>query len=89
MAAPTFGDFQDLVLRIEDQTTPTVYNKICGLTSRGITKQNNTNTQPVPADCDDESLTDLIATVEDPRGNDVGIWPVDPRGGKRLALLVQ
>ena len=64
MVAPTFGDFQDFILRLEDQAAPGTYVKICGLTSRGITKTNNINEQAVPADCDDESLTDLISTVE-------------------------
>lgn len=85
MAAPTFGDFQDFVLRIEDQASPGTYNKICGLTSRGITKQNNTNTQPVPADCDDEALTDLVATVETREAtmSASGLWTREAEGALR------
>lgn len=81
MAAPTFGDFQDYVLRIEDQNNPGTYIKICGLTSRGLNKQNNINEQAVPADCDDESLTDLLSTVETRQASmeAAGLYTVEAR----------
>lgn len=60
MAAPVTGGFQHLVVEIETTAGSGVYSKICGITSRGINRQNNISTSEVPGDCDDESVPSKI-----------------------------
>lgn len=54
MAKATTKAFHQFVLRIET-ATPGTYQTICGLTSRGISREHNMSTTEVP-DCADESL---------------------------------
>jgi len=54
MARAQTASFHQMVLEVETDT-PGTYAKLCGLTSRGISRQSNMQTSEVP-DCDDESL---------------------------------
>lgn len=63
MVAPTYAEYQFFILRIENYTTPGLYEKVCGLTSRGLIKTNNFNEEELPGDCDDESIIDNTITV--------------------------
>lgn len=54
MARAITANFHQMVLEVETDTTGT-YAKLCGLTSRGVTRTSNMETSEVP-DCDDESL---------------------------------
>ncbi|MCO6386351.1 phage tail tube protein [Aliihoeflea sp. 40Bstr573] len=48
------ANFHEMVLEVETETEGT-FARICGLTSRGVTRAHNMNTSEVPP-CDDESL---------------------------------
>lgn len=54
MARAITANFHQMVLEVETDTTGT-FAKLCGLTSRGVTRTSNMETSEVP-DCDDESL---------------------------------
>lgn len=54
MAKPVTEKFEEMVLEIsEDGTT---WTRICGMVGVTVTRQAQTDTSEVPADCDDESL---------------------------------
>lgn len=56
MAQPTTSTFKEFAIHLGNGATPTeVFTFICGLTSKGLSINNNTSTTPVP-DCDDEDL---------------------------------
>lgn len=54
MARAVTANFHQMVLEVET-TTEGTFAKLCGLTSRGVTRTSNMETSEVP-DCDDESL---------------------------------
>jgi len=60
MAEPVTSEFKDLVLEIETTPGSGTYTKICGLTSRGVNRQSNINSNEVPGDCSDESVPSVI-----------------------------
>lgn len=83
MVAPTTAKFQHMVLEVETSPGGGVYSKLCGLTSRGISRQHNMSTSEVPGDCDDESQP---AKVErDVQSSEVtisgsGVWASQSHG---------
>ena len=58
MVAPVTGEYEELVLEVEDElaSSPGTYIKICGLMGFTFNRKANLDTVEVPADCDDESL---------------------------------
>lgn len=60
MAEPVTSEFKDLVLELETTPGSGTYTKICGLTSRGVNRQSNINSNEVPGDCSDESVPSVI-----------------------------
>ncbi|UYE95734.1 hypothetical protein HAAEEKHM_00014 [Sinorhizobium phage AP-16-3] len=60
MAYASTGTFSKLVVEVEWVAGSGVYSRWCGITSRGINRQHNMSTTPVP-DCDNE---DLPAQIE-------------------------
>ena len=56
MAQPVTSTFKNFAVHVGDGGTPTeTFSLLCGLTSKGLSITNNTNTTPVP-DCADEDL---------------------------------
>lgn len=55
MAAPTTGEFHELVLEVETGSAG-VYEKICGMMGFTFNRSAQVDEVEVPADCDDESL---------------------------------
>jgi hypothetical protein len=55
MVKPVSAEFQDFVLELET-ATPGTFAKICGITSRGISRQTSLQSSSTPQDCEDESL---------------------------------
>lgn len=60
MAEPVTAEFKDLVLELETTPGSGTYTRICGLTSRGVNRQSNINSNEVPGDCSDESVPSVI-----------------------------
>lgn len=58
MARATTAKFHQMVLEVES-ATPGTWTRLCGITSRGISRTSNMETSNVP-DCDDESLPDAV-----------------------------
>lgn len=54
MVKPVTQKFEEMVLEISDDGT--TWSRICGLIGVTVTRQAQTDTSEVPADCDDESL---------------------------------
>lgn len=59
MARADSANFHEMVVEVEWTPGSGTYARWCGLTSRGINRQHNMSTTPVP-DCDDESLPAAI-----------------------------
>lgn len=55
MAYADTANFADMVVEVEWVADSGVYAKVCGITSRGINRQSNMQTNEVP-ECDDETL---------------------------------
>lgn len=56
MTQPTTSTFKEFAIHLGNGATPTeVFTFICGLTSKGLSINNNTSTTPVPS-CADEDL---------------------------------
>lgn len=56
MVAPVTAEYEELVLEVEDPTSPGVYTKVCGMMGFTINRSAQIDTAEIPADCDDESL---------------------------------
>ena len=83
MAYASTGTFSKLVVEVEWVGGSGVYSRWCGLTSRGVNRQHNMSTTPVP-DCDNEDLPAQIErSVESSEvtisGN--GVWSSQSHGG--------
>jgi predicted secreted protein len=58
MTRATTAKFHEMILEVES-ATPGTWTRLCGLTSRSISRTSNMETSEVP-DCDDESLPSSI-----------------------------
>jgi hypothetical protein len=81
MAEPKTQKFEELVLEISDDGA--TWTRICGLVGVTVTRQAQTDTSEVPADCDDESLP--LKVSKSVRSIDVsvsgeGVWAQQSHG---------
>lgn len=79
MAYATVANFAQTVLEVEFTPNSGVYAKVCGLTSRDITRTSNMATSEIP-DCDDESLP--AAVEQEVQSQEVattasGVWSAE------------
>ncbi len=81
MADPKTQKFEELVLEVSDDGA--TWTRICGLVGVTVTRQAQTDTSEVPADCDDESLP--LKVSKSVRSIDVsvsgeGVWAQQSHG---------
>ncbi len=81
MAEPVTQKFEEMILEISDDGN--TWSRICGLVGVTVTRQAQTDTSEVPADCDDESLP--LKVSKSVRSIDVsasgeGVWAQQSHG---------
>lgn len=83
MARATTANFHQMVLEVEFVASSGTYSKVCGLTGRGINRQNNMSTSEVP-DCDDESLPAAVERAvqsQEATVSGTGVWSAESHEG--------
>ena len=76
MARPVTAKFSERVIHLGDGADPEVFAPICGLTTKGLTVTNNTQSTPVP-DCIDEDLPAFEEKSTDTQSASIagtGVW---------------
>lgn len=71
MAAPKTLKFQDFPVYVEFVPSSGNYQLICGITSRGISRKTNLESDEIPSDCTDESLPAVVSKT--PKSKDISI----------------
>jgi hypothetical protein len=82
MAYASTGTFSKLVVEVEWTAGSGVYSKWCGLTSRGVNRQHNMTTTPVP-ECDEEDKPAQIERAVESSEVTIsgsGVWASESHG---------
>ncbi len=82
MARATTENFAQMIVEVEWVASSGTYAKVCGLTSRGVSRVSNMTSSSIP-DCDDETLPAAIGKSVDSQEVTIsgsGVWASESHG---------